>query len=148
VAVPTEAQKADIFYFCGWPQRFIPTDAFPLEQGIAAISQIAAQWAIITNPIDGSPSGLLAQLRKLHDVTIPAAYERLQVIKVGPIELDGQRELRELRNQGRRLVSALCGTLGVIRANDVFAPGVGSYASARLGESGSGSGSSNWVGKC
>lgn len=148
MAVPTETQKRDIFYFCGWPQRFIPTDAFPLEQGIVSIAAIDAQWEMIVNPIDGDPPGLLAQLRKLHDVTIPGAYERLQVLEVGPIKLDGARELRELRNQGRRLVGALCGTLGVIRANDVFAPGVGSFASARLGASGDGGRSSNWIGKC
>ena len=148
MAVPTEAQRADIYFFCGWPQRFTKSDTFALENGINSIAQVDAQWAIIANSLYDTPPGLLAQLRQLHDVTIPAAYQRLQVVKVGSIELDGGRELREYRNQGRRLVGALCGTLGVIRANDVFAPGVGSPTSARLGESGGGSAPSNWVGKC
>ena len=147
MAVPTEAQKADIYFFCGWPQRFVTSDAFPLEQGIGSIAQIDAQWNLIVNPLNGNPPGLLAQLRELHDVTIPGAYRRLKATQVGTIQLNAGRELRELRNQGKRLVGALCGTLGVIRANDVFAPGVGSFASSQLGPSGGGAMASNWVGK-
>ena len=146
MAVPTEAQRADIYYFCGWPQRYIPSDAFKIENAINSIAQVDAQWAIIANSLYDTPVGLLAQLRQLQDVTIPAAYERLQVMEVGPIKMDGGRELRELRNQGRRLTSALCKTLGVRREGDVFGTDSGIDAAATMG--GEGGRPGNWIGRC
>jgi hypothetical protein len=106
--------------------------------------------ALLTNLISASPKGLLAQARDLYDVKIPAAYERLQVFKVGPIEMSGNRELGMLAKQGRRLVGAICSALFVKRGQDVFNPSGGgggwevgdSFPSGAPGGSGD-----NWVGK-
>ena len=148
MATPTEAQKEAIYFFCGWPQKYVQVNT-ALENAIARIATSDAQWARLTNVITATPSGLLAQLASLYDMQIPAAYRRLKAMKVGSIELTGNGELNTLQRQGRRLVSALCTTLGVLRDADVFAPGIGSVTGA--GSIGGilprGGGSFNWVGK-
>jgi len=148
VATPTEAQKEAIYFFCGWPQKYVQVNT-ALENAIQRIAVSDAQWARLANPIASTPSGLLAQLASLYDVQIPAAYRRLKAMKVGSIELSGPGELQMLQRQGRRLVAALCTTLGVLRDADVFDQGRGSVtgAASMSGIQPTGGGSDNWVGK-
>ena len=148
MAVITDAQRADVYFFCGWPQRFVQVNT-ALEFALDVISTKPEMQALLTNAITATPPGLLAQARLLHDVTIPSAYRRLKALKVGSIELSGPGELRALARQGQRLVNAICGVLGAQRDVDVFSPGRGAGAPNLGGmySYGSGGGDSNWVGK-
>ena len=141
----TAAQRADCYFFCGWPQRYVQVNT-ALEWALDAIAGKPEMQAIVGNLITASPSGLLAQLRLLYDVTIPAAYRRLKALKVGSIELSGNGELMALAAQGQRLVNSLCAVLGVGRDVDVFRPGSGSQTPGMGGWGSRGYGD-NWIGK-
>ena len=140
----TEAQKADVYFFCGRPQRWIQVNT-ALEQAMAKIVAFPAQAQLVTNGLTDSPVGLLAQLRRHYDVTIPSAYRRLQALKVGSIELSGNGELRALAAQGRRLVTGLRSILGVDRDPDCTMD-ADVFGTTGSGASG-GSEGSNWIGK-
>lgn len=142
----TDAQRADVYFFCGWPQRYVQVNT-ALEMALNAIALKPAQEALLGNSLTSNPPGLLAQARQLYDVTIPAAYKRLKAIKVGSIELSGPGELRELSRQGQRLVGAICSTLGVERDADVFSPGSGGRWPARNSVFAQSSMGGNWIGK-
>ena len=141
----TAAQRADCYFFCGWPQKYVQTNT-ALEWALDAIGNKAEMQAIVGNSLVQSPVGLLVQLRQLYDVTIPAAYRRLKALKVGSIELSGNGELRALEAQGQRLVNGLCNALGVERDADVFRPGRGSRT-PNMGGFGSRHSGDNWIGK-
>ena len=148
MAALTDAQRADCYFFCGWPQRFVQINT-ELEFALNAIVQKPEMQNLLGNALTDSPPGLLAQARNLHDVTSPSAYRRLKALKVGSIELSGPGELRELCRQGRRLVNAICGVLGVHRGEvDVFGPGTGTndYSIGSV-YGGRGATAGNWVGK-
>ena len=142
----TEAQRAECYFFCGWPQRWVQVNT-ALEQALNKINTSPAQAALLTNGLFDSPVGILAQLRQHYDVTIPGAYRRLKALKVGSIELSGNGELRALEAQGQRLVNALCSILGVESDADVFKPGRGSRTGARMGGFSPGGDGGNWIGK-
>lgn len=142
----TDAQRADVYFFAGWPQRYVNVNT-ALEWAIDKIGQYPDQQAIIANTLTGTPPGLLAQLRRLHDVTIPAAYSRLRAVKVGSIDLDARAEINYLRSEGRRLVNSMCSALGIKRDADVFAPGDGSGAPPMWGTRDGGAGSGGFIGK-
>ena len=146
VIVVTDAQEADVYFFCGWPQRWLQTTMSPLEQALRAITQKPGMLALLTNSITVSPKGLLAQARDLFDTQIPAAYRRLKALKVGSIELSGHGELNMLARQGQRLVGTICSVLDIERGEDVFRRGAGRPgAGALMGECCGYS--ANWVGK-
>lgn len=145
--VLTDAQEADCYFFTGWPQRWLQTTMSPIEQALRAIAQKPAMVALLTNPISATPKGLLAQARNLFDVQIPAAYERLQVRKVGPIEMDAARELHVLTMQGQRIVESICSVLDIARGEDVFKPGAGRPGAGAFPMGGMANMPSNWVGK-
>ena len=141
----TAAQRADCYFFCGWPQRYVQVNT-ALEWALDAIASKPEMQALVGNAITASPIGLLAQLRLMYDVTIPGAYRRLKALKVGSIELSGNGELRALEAQGQRLVNSLCAVLGVERDVDVFRPGSGSRVPGMGGWGSRGDGD-NWIGK-
>jgi hypothetical protein len=142
----TDAQRADVYFFAGWPQRYQNVNT-ALEWAMDKIVSQPAQEAILTNGLTASPPGLLAKLRQLHDTTIPGAYGRLRATKVGSIDLDARAEINYLRSEGRRLVNAMCSTLGIKRDADVFAPGDGTGAPPMWGTRDGGAGSGGFIGK-
>ena len=144
--VITDAQEADIYFFCGWPQRWLQTTMSPLEQALRAIANKPVMLALLTNAITATPKGLLAQARDLFDVQFSGAYRRLKAIKVGSIELSGHGELNMLARQGQRLVGTICSVLDIQRGEDVFRPGSGRPGAGSLMGAG-GCYDSNWVGK-
>lgn len=146
--VITDAQEADAYFFCGWPQRWVQTNT-SLEQALSAIAQKPGQLALLINEITATPKGLLAQARDLYDVQIPGAYERLMAKQVGTIQLSGHGELNMLAKQGQRLVGAICSILFVKRGEDVFRPGSGTgwVVGGAFPTGAPDGGSSNWVGK-
>jgi hypothetical protein len=152
VADLTDAQKADVYFFCGQAQRFVQINT-AIEQGIAKIQTYPAQRALLTNGLTDSPIGLLARARQHYDITMPAAYERLMALKVGPIELSGNQELRALADQGRLMVKGIRTIIGVtdLPGEDVFSTSFGSSDGGGLSAQFGGllhqsSVSNNWVG--
>lgn len=129
MAVATEAQKRDIYFFCGWPQKNVQVNS-ALENAIGRVAANEAQWAFITNAVNGTPPGLLACLWDQWS-QIRAAQQRLMAVQVGSIQLNATREIEMLRNAGRQLVTALCSYLGVTRDADVFSPSSSSTGAAR-----------------
>lgn len=123
------AQKADIRLYAGWQARYLQIDS-QLEGAMRAIELQPEHEAQITNPLTGTPPGLLAQLSDI-DAKLRDAHGRLKASQVGSITLNPD-ELLSLRSEGRRLVKRLCSILGVPRGEDVF---------------GSGGSASNYVGK-
>lgn len=113
----SEAQRADIRYYCGYSARHLQTDV-SLEQAMWAIETQPAHEAQITNPITGDPSGLLAQLKDI-DSKLRGAHARLKASEVGSIKLN-PGEMAMLRSEGRRLATRLCSILGVEKRTDVF----------------------------
>jgi hypothetical protein len=148
MALLTDAQRAEVYFFCGWPQRWVQENT-ALEQAMNAIGGRPEMQALLSNSLVASPKGLLAQARLLYDVTIPATYRRLKATKVGTIELDARAEIRMLRDEGRRLVNGICTLLGVTADGDVFGPGEGGVAgSSSFGIQTRGpGGGGNWIGK-
>ena len=55
----TEAQKAEVYFFCGQAQRFVQVNT-AIEQGIAKINSFPDQQKLLTNGLTASPAGLLA----------------------------------------------------------------------------------------
>jgi hypothetical protein len=146
VAVATEAQKRDIYFFCGWPQKNVQVNT-ALEHAIARTAENTDQWALVINAVNGSPPGLLPLLWQQWQ-RILDAHGRLKALKVGSIELSGPGEINMLRKEGQRLVGALCSLLGVESDGDVFMPGSGGSAAARnFGLMPRGPGADNWIGK-
>lgn len=106
----TAAERADIRYFMGWPARFFQTSSL-LEQAMSAL--------------DGQPESLvLVQAAvtacKDIDTKLIDAHGRLKAMKVGSIDLPGNREISSLRDEGRRWVGRLSATLGCPIMQDVF----------------------------
>lgn len=148
MAVATEAQKRDIYFFCGWPQKNVQVNS-ALENSIARVAANDAQWAFVTNAANGSPPGLLACLWDQW-AQVRAAQMRLMAVKVGSIELNASREIEMLRSAGRQLASALCSYLGVIKDADVFSPyGAVVAASSNMGMGmlPNGPGADNYIGR-
>jgi hypothetical protein len=136
----TSAQKQRVHFFCGWSARFHSFDS-RLEQALAAIETLPAVEAEITNPITGTPPGLLAQLDE-KITQLRQVPNRLKASEVGSIKLN-PLELHHLRSEGRRLASQLCMTLGVEKRHDVFgSSGVQTFQGFGGPESGG-----NFVGK-
>jgi hypothetical protein len=106
----TNAQRVDIRYFLGWPQRYfgIETD---LEIAMNTVQQDADTEALV-----------VSLLPLLHDVDdkIVAARERLAAKELGSITLPGAEEIGVLRSEGRRLSGRLASILGVWIKHDVF----------------------------
>lgn len=113
----SEAQRADIRYYCGYSARYLQTDV-SLEQAMWAIETQPAHEAQITNAITGDPPGLIALLKDI-DAKLRGAHARLKATEVGSIRLN-QGEIAMLRSEGRRFASRLCSILGVEKRNDVF----------------------------
>lgn len=142
----TEAQIAEVYFFCGWPQRYVQINT-AIEQAIDAIAAKPAQEALLTNGLTDSPVGLLAKVRYLYDVEIPKARKRLKARQVGKIVLPEHRELEQLAEEGRKLTGAICSCLGVERDADVFGSGKGGTMATRGGILSQSRGAGNWVGK-
>jgi hypothetical protein len=113
----TEPQKALIRLYTGWGARFGQFYS-RLEQALSAIAVEPDMEALITNPIGGSPPGLLALIQDV-DAKLTAAHGRLKASVVGSITLN-PAELMVLRSEGRRHVARLCSILGVEVQHDVF----------------------------
>jgi hypothetical protein len=145
-AMLTDAQKADVYFFAGWPQRYVQINT-SIEQGLDQLASRPANEALLGNPLTGSPPGLLARARQLFDVTIPSAYKRLKVKQAGKIQLDATGELEALAEQGRILAGAICSVLGIERDKDVFAPTGGGSMATRGGILSQNRGAGNWIGK-
>ena len=146
----TEAQKAEVYFFCGQAQRFVQVNT-AIEQGIAKINSFPDQQKLLTNGLTASPAGLLARARQHYDITMPAAYRRLKALKVGSIELSGGGELRVLAEQGRLMVKGIRTILGVmdVPGEDVFSTSFGFVAGGSQfgGLLHPGSCGANWIGK-
>lgn len=136
----TEAQRADIRFYCGWSARFRQFDS-RLEQAMNALASTPETEARITNSITGDPPGVLACLHAV-DAELTAAHKRLKATKVGSIELN-QGEIASLRSEGRRHVTRLCAMLGIEQYADVF----GNSRVSGFGMGGDHACAGNWIGK-
>lgn len=116
----TAQQRADVRFYAGWSARFHQFDS-QLEQAMNALETEPEHELQITNPIDGTPPGLLALMADI-DSRLSGTYGRLKASKVGSIELNAG-EISQLRSEGRRLSGRLCSILGIPRRIDVFGSG-------------------------
>lgn len=102
--------KADIRFFLGWSARFHQSDS-RLEMAMSAM--------------DNDPEGsvlVLAEVEKCKDIDAKLldAHGRLKALKVGSIDLPGNREIETLEEQGRLSVGRIAQSLGVEVRHDVF----------------------------
>lgn len=106
----SEANKAKIRFYLGWPERFHQTDS-SLEQAMLAIDTKPDAQTLIE-----------AELTRLAsiDTKIDDSANRFKAMKVGSIELPGGLELGLLRSQGRAAVGRIASILGVNVRHDVF----------------------------
>lgn len=106
----TNQQRADIRYYCGWSARFGQFNS-ALEMAMNALDTLPEDAAQIINPSDGTPPGVLAQLRQI-DTELTAARRRYKADEVGSIQLN-RAEATQLRRDGRQLVMRLRSVLGI-----------------------------------
>lgn len=104
----SEAQRAKIRLYMGWPARFFQEES-ALEQSMNAVeSEVDTYNEIVV---------ILTRLDDI-DTRITACYTRLKAMQVGAIKLPGQLELGALRSEGMRVASHLASILGIeIRNN-------------------------------
>ena len=113
----SEADKAKIRMYMGWSPRFFQTDV-ALEQAMNAVDNLPEVLTLLQNPINGTPPGVIASLEDI-DAKLVTAHARLKADKVGSIQLN-RNEMRQLRKEGKRLVSRLATYLGTEVKRDVF----------------------------
>jgi len=118
----SDAQRADVRLYLGWPARFLQTDS-ALELAMRALETTPESEALVTS--------LLASLADV-DVKLEAAHARLKAAKVGSIELNGA-ELVQLRGEGRRFAGRLAALLGVEIRVDVFSGNPSTHRSSWAG---------------
>lgn len=138
----TPTQRADVRRYLGWSARFHQFDS-RLEQAMNALDTEPEHEAQITNPLTGTPPGILAALEDI-DSKLTAAHSRLKADKVGSILLN-RREMRQLYREGRRHTRRLAAILGVERRIDVYGGGDVNTFAGHGGPYSSSSG--NYVGK-
>lgn len=136
----TAAQKAEVRRWLGWPARFHQFDS-RLENAMDALATEPEHEAQITNPLTGTPPGILAELDDI-DAKLRDAHKRIKASEVGNIKLNNGREIAWLRREGRRHTRRLAALLGVERRVDVFGSG-DVHTFAGFG----GTYGSNWIGK-
>lgn len=117
----TQDQRHAIRFFAGYSEGF--TNFYSrVEQAMSRIEEnYPGAFARITNPIDGTPPGILARLEQLR-TDIFAARGRFKASVVGSITLNAG-ELQQLRSLGGELAAELCQILGIRRARNVFSVG-------------------------
>jgi hypothetical protein len=121
-----ETQRAAIRHYLGWSERFFQFDS-RLEGAMNALDMRPAAEANVV-----SWMGLLSTL----DAQIVDQRDRLKVVKLGTITLDGTRELANLRGTGQQIVGWISATLGIPIQHDVYSPGSPvSFASDHQGSS-------------
>ena len=103
--------------YMGWSPRFFQTDV-GLEQAMNAVDNLPEVLALIQNPLTGTPPGVLAALEDV-DSKLVNGHGRLKADQVGSIKLN-RSEMRQLRKEGKRLVSRLATLLGTEVRRDVF----------------------------
>ena len=109
----TDAQRAQVRKYLGWPARWWQTTS-QLEMGMNALDQTPAELTEVET--------MLTALADI-DTRITGAYGRLKAMKVGSIELPGHGELMALRSEGRRLTGRLSAKLGVPILADAWGSG-------------------------
>lgn len=133
----TSAQIVSIRHYLGYDTRMLNTDPaqYYVQSAIEYLNDPSktADLALVTNPITGTPPGLLARLYDI-ETKLLSAHNRIKALQVGSIKLQ-PREIAMLRSEGRRAVNGLSTLIGVPVARDVFSD-LGGAASR-----------SNWVGK-
>lgn len=115
----TDAQKSAVRFRLGWSERFFQFDS-RLEQAMSALDTKPEAVALVTNPLGGSPPGLLAQIDDV-DARIVDSFKRVRASKVANVELN-PREVAQLRDLGRMYVKRLASLLGVEVREDCFSP--------------------------
>lgn len=123
----SDAQRAQVRLYLGWPARFLQTDS-ALELAMRALDTTPESEALVTS--------LLASLADI-DTKLEAAHARLKAAKVGSIELNGA-ELVQLRGEGRRFAGRLAALLGVELRVDVFSNNPSTHRSSWNGPVGGG----------
>ena len=121
------AQRESVRFYLGWSARFHQIDS-ALEQALSAVGFDPETEARITNPISGTPPGLLSLLEDV-DAKLLGGHGRLKASQVGSITLNAA-EIDQLRGEGRRHAARLAAVLGVVVRVDVFSessPGRGNY---------------------
>jgi len=106
----TASDKADVRFFLGWSARFHQSDS-RLEQAMSALDTEPEAEALVLAAIVSC---------KDIDTKLTDAHGRLKAMKVGSIDLPGDREIQTLRKEGRRHVGRIALTLGVEVRHDVF----------------------------
>lgn len=127
----TDAQRTSIRLYAGWQDGFGQFES-RLEQAMNYADSRPAVLALITNALNGTPPGLLAQLDSI-DTKLFGAHSRLKASAVASIELN-PGELQSLKSEGRRIVKRLCSILGVERGEDVFSGGPSTNTSGYVGK--------------
>lgn len=116
----TSAQVAKVKYYLGYSVQNDGSDDAKnrLNSAIAAVGLDAEMTALITNPLNSTPPGVLARLDDI-EAKLLASHSRLKASKVGSIELNAS-EVEMLRGEGRRAAVALASLIGVEIWADVF----------------------------
>ena len=111
----TEAQRATIRLYLGWPARFRSTHN-ELEQAMTAVGEVAEDSA-----------NLLAILPKIAaiDTRLASAMGGSKVDQAGSIILKADNGTSILRREGRRLVRQLSAILACPAGSDFFGTGRG-----------------------
>lgn len=117
----TSQEKANVRYYLGFQDQFRDVNT-TLESQLAGGT--SAEGETIAR-------ALLTSLAAA-DTSLAASHGRLKAIKVGPIELSAETEIRMLRAEGRRFVGRLASLFGVDPRADVFGEGAGSSSMGGL----------------
>lgn len=120
-AALTDAQRAQIRFYLGWPSRFHQIDS-GLEQAMSAIDMGDDEsYAVITRAFTHTDGpGLLASLKDV-DAKLLTADDSLEVEQVGTIKLNLRDKVALLRSKGRQFAGRLAALLSVELRHDVFA---------------------------
>lgn len=104
----TEAQRADIRKYLGWPGRWFQTDS-RLEQAMNGVTA-EHQTQIV---------GELARLATI-DTKLDSASTFFPASRDGNIGIEGAQNLNLLRSQGKQAAGRIAAILGVEVRHDVF----------------------------
>jgi hypothetical protein len=106
----TQAQRLQVRFYLGWSDRYFQSDT-------------RLEWSM--DNIDARPdteAKVIALIAKAvaKEAQIEAATSRLKALKVGTIDLPGEREIMVLRDLGRQVSNQMASILGVGCKNDIW----------------------------
>lgn len=106
----TQAQRLQVRFYLGWSDRYFQSDTrleWSMDNIDARPDTEALVVALLADAVD-------------FDAKKKAATSRLKALKVGSIDLPGEREIMMLRDMGREVSGRIASILGVGCKHDVW----------------------------